>query len=176
MVLTIKKEQVKAKEKGRSEGEEGEGEGKEDKAEMVEVTRRENHMRMGNKEKEEMGSLSHWPQDGEQDWHPYKLSKRKLWHLKEGNKTLRWNWEAKVRECREHQRMTISGVLDGWTDWIGRDGQRERFEQKSQGWMVQAVLIAVTGNVAGGVWWKTRLQNYGSPGPWQFWKFCSEGG
>ena len=59
MVLTIKKEQVKAKEKGRSEGEDGEGEGKEDKAEMVEVTRRENHMRMGNKEKEEMGSLSH---------------------------------------------------------------------------------------------------------------------
>ena len=38
MVLIIKKEQVKGKEKKRSEGEEGEGEGKEDKAEMVEVT------------------------------------------------------------------------------------------------------------------------------------------
>lgn len=58
MVLIIKKEQVKEKEKGRGEGEEGEGEGKEDKAEMVEVTRRENHMREGDKEKEEMGSLS----------------------------------------------------------------------------------------------------------------------
>lgn len=47
--------------------------------------------------------------------------------------------------------MTISGVLDGWTDGIGRDGQRERFEQKSQGWMVQAVFIAVTESVAGGM-------------------------
>lgn len=34
------------------------GEGKEDKAEMVEVTRRENHMREGDKEEGRDGDLS----------------------------------------------------------------------------------------------------------------------
>lgn len=54
MVLIIKKDKSRRKRR-EGEGEEGEGEGKEDKAEMVEVTRRENHMREGDKEKEEMG-------------------------------------------------------------------------------------------------------------------------
>ena len=102
------------------------------------------------------------------------ITKEKIMTLERRKQNLTMELGGEGQGMREHQRMTISGVPDGWTEWIGRDGQRERFEQKSQGWMVQAVFIAATGSVADGVWWKMRLQNYGSPGLWQFWMFCSE--
>lgn len=103
-------------------------------------------------------------------------------HFKAGNYILQWSWKAEVGGGGE-QRTIISGVLDGWTDQIGRDEQgkafqlEERPEQKPGDWIVQAVLMAgggVAAGLAGGE--RCRLCSHHSPALWRPQMLCSEGG
>lgn len=101
---------------GRGEGEEGEGRGRRTKQRMVEVTRRENHMREGTRRRKRWDlSISAGTQMvSKTDTHT--TAKEKIMTLERRNKTQAMELGGKGQGMIEHQRMTISAVLDGWTD------------------------------------------------------------